>query len=82
MTDSSCLDSASPSLNKCFWLIEKFVKIATGEIYSDPTLMADKYLLPNDYEGNERPKYQTLEDFDIEKLKLQIYKQAQLNSEN
>ena len=32
MTDSSCLDSSSPSLIKCFWLLDKFVRIASGEI--------------------------------------------------
>lgn len=47
MTDSSCMDSASPSLAKCYWLMEKFVKIAAGQW--DPTLMDDHYLLPNDY---------------------------------
>jgi hypothetical protein len=57
MTDSSCLDSASSSLTKCFYLIDKFVKIASGEIQSDSSLMNDKYQLPNDYQGNERPKY-------------------------
>ena len=66
MTDSSCLDSASPSLTKCFWLIEKFVKIASGEIKTDQTLMMDKYRLPNDYESNERPHFMTLEEVDME----------------
>lgn len=31
MTDSSCMDSASPSLTKCFWLLERFVRIASGQ---------------------------------------------------
>lgn len=57
MTDSSCLDSASPSLTKCFWLLERFVKVASGENTKDSMLMQDKYHLPNDYEGNERPRY-------------------------
>jgi hypothetical protein len=35
MTDSSCLDSASSSLTKCYWLIDRFVKIATEEIKYD-----------------------------------------------
>lgn len=30
MTDSSCTDSASPSLSKCFWLLERFVRLASG----------------------------------------------------
>lgn len=31
MTDSACLDSVSSSLIKCFFLLEKFIKIATAE---------------------------------------------------
>lgn len=34
-TDSSCMDSASPTLMKCFWLLDKFVKIASEEIPVD-----------------------------------------------
>lgn len=29
MTDSSCMDSASASLSKCYGLMEKFVKLAS-----------------------------------------------------
>ena len=43
MTDSSCVDSASPSMTKCFWLLERFVRIATGDIELDLTLMNSKY---------------------------------------
>lgn len=49
MTDSSCIDSASPSLTKCFWLIDRFVKIAAGDIKKDISLMSNKYKLPKDY---------------------------------
>lgn len=74
MTDSSCLDSASPSMTKCFWLIEKIVKIASGEIKSDQTLMIEKYRLPNDYESNERPHFMILEEINMEQLSKSIYK--------
>ena len=57
MTDSSCMDSASPTITKCFWLIDRFVRIATEEIEKDQALMSDKYLLPKDYKNNERPRY-------------------------
>jgi hypothetical protein len=30
MTDSACIDSASSSLSKCFFLFDKMVKIATA----------------------------------------------------
>jgi membrane-bound transcription factor site-1 protease len=57
MTDSSCIDSSSPSLTKCYWLLERFVKIASGELTDDSMLLAGKYLLPKDYQSNERPKF-------------------------
>jgi len=79
MTDSSCIDSASPTLTKCFWLIDRFVKIATGEIEKDINLMNNKYKLPSDYASNERPLYQTYEDLDIEKLNS-LNKLSHLNS--
>lgn len=65
MTDSACVDSASPVMTKCFWLLDRFVKIATGDIDIDPSLMASKYQLPSDYESNERPRYSTLEDLNL-----------------
>jgi membrane-bound transcription factor site-1 protease len=68
MTDSSCTDSASSSLTKCFWLLEKFVRIASLELASDPVLMSPQYQLPNDYEGNERPRLQTLEELDMQQI--------------
>lgn len=79
MTDSSCVDSASPSLTKCFWLIDRFVKIAVGEIKKDMSLMSNKYLLPSDYESNERPRFATYEDLDLDLLNT-LYKQSHLNS--
>ena len=29
-TDSSCLDSSSASLTKCYWLLEKLVKLVSS----------------------------------------------------
>ena len=72
MTDSSCMDSASPSLTKCYWLAERFVRIATGE--QDASLMASKYRLPSDFESNERVITATLEDVDMEALRPLLYK--------
>ena len=82
MTDSSCIDSASPTVTKCFWLLDRFVRIATEDIIQDISLMSSKYLLPKDYSNNERPRYQVLEDLNFEQLHKQIYKQSHLNSQN
>jgi hypothetical protein len=35
MTDSACIDSSSNSMTKCYWLFERFVRIATGDIALD-----------------------------------------------
>ena len=43
MTDSSCMDSASPSLTKCYWLLDKFVKLASEENAIDASLMQKKF---------------------------------------
>ena len=53
MTDSACVDSASPAMSKCYWLLERFVKIAANREYRDKTLMADKYRLPKDFESQD-----------------------------
>lgn len=82
MSDSSCIDSASPSLTKCYWLLEKLVRIATEEVDKDSSLMIPKYQLPNDYQTNERVKYMTYENLDFDVLSQQIYKQSHLNSQN
>jgi hypothetical protein len=55
MTDSSCMDSSSSSLSKCYGLMDRFVKLASLKII-DPVLMHNEYKLPKDYQTNERPK--------------------------
>jgi len=79
MTDSACVDSSSGVLTKCFWLLERFVRIATDDSNFDSSLMNSKYQLPNDYESNERPLYSTFEDLDLNLLNS-LYKQSHLNS--
>ena len=44
-TDSSCLDTASASLTKCFWLIEKLVRLSSFEEVNS-TIMSERYRLP------------------------------------
>ena len=79
LTDSSCLDSASATLTKCYWLADRFVKLATSDP-GDSFLMQERYKLPLDYQTNERPKKQTLEEVDFSQL--QLYRQSRLNSWN
>jgi hypothetical protein len=43
MTDSSCMDSSSPT--KCYSLIDRLIKVAAGGDI-DPVLMADRFKLP------------------------------------
>lgn len=39
MTDSACIDSVSATTSKCFWLLEKFIQIATSSSsYEDSSL--------------------------------------------
>lgn len=80
MTDSSCMDSASASLSKCYGLMDRFVKLAAQKTSIDPILMNSDYRLPQDFRTNERPKIQKYEDVDFRKLIL--YKQSHLNSWN
>ena len=76
-TDSSCLDTASASLTKCFWLIEKLIKVVGGH-RNDSSLMSERFRLPDDYTANERPKVLTLEDV----KGVEIYRQGRLHSWN
>jgi hypothetical protein len=69
MTDSSCLDSASASLSKCYGLIDRFVKLASLKT-NDPILMSNEYRLPKDYQTNERPKIQMYDDVDFRQMIL------------
>lgn len=81
MTDSSCMDGSSASLSKCYWLIERLVRIATGQIYRDSVLMSDRFLLRQDYHrATEEVSYATVEDLDAASLKSKMYKQSKLNS--
>lgn len=73
------MDSASASLTKCYWLIDRFVKMASSSD-EDNFLRQERFRLPNDYQTNERPKKQTVEEVDFSTLKL--YRQSKLNSWN
>ena len=74
-TDSSCLDTASASLTKCFWLIEKLVRLSCFEDVNS-TIMSERYRLPKDYTANEKPRKERVEDIkDVE-----VYRQGKLHS--
>lgn len=82
MTDSACIDSVSSSVSKCYWLFDRFVKIATGDLKIDTSMMHNKYQLPNDYATNEKPRTQIFEELDFAELSETLYKQSHMNSQD
>ncbi len=81
-TDSSCLDTSSASLTKCFWLLEKLVTIlsSSGEesVAVGSSMMSERYRLPEDYTANERVKRARVEDMEG----VEVYRQGRLHSAN
>ena len=70
-TDSSCLDTASASLTKCFWLIEKLVRLSSFS-EANTTMLGERYRLPEDYTAHERPKKAVVED--MRDLEVEVYR--------
>ena len=73
-TDSSCMDTSSASLTKCFWLLEKLIRLSSmhsGDSTNFTSIMSERYRLPEDYTANERPRMARLEDIPQE---VEVYK--------